>query len=132
MADKKEKPTLEQDKEEIKEKNISKVEFPDFDKARMVRGDNSIDLLKDIPLKVIVELGQTVLKIKDIMELGVGSIVELDKLSGDPVDILVNSRLIAKGEVVVIDEDFGVRITDLVLDKKIGKNNGEEDAGQET
>jgi len=123
--------TLQQDKEEKKGKNISKVEFPDLDAAKMVRGSNSIDLLKDIPLKVIVELGQTVLKIKDILELGVGSIVELDKLSGDPVDVLVNGRLIAKGEVVVIDEDFGVRITDLVLDKKTKGKNGEENAGQE-
>lgn len=130
MAKKEEDHKIGLDDQGIKEKNISKVEFPDFDAAKTVRGGNSIDLLKDIPLKVIVELGQTVLKIKDIMELGVGSIVELDKLSGDPVDILVNGRLIAKGEVVVIDEDFGVRITDLVLDKKIEENNGKEDAEQ--
>ncbi len=71
-------------------------------------------MLLDIPLQVTVELGRTNRSVKDILELSSGSIIELDKLAGEPVDILVNSRLIAKGEVVVIDENFGVRITDIV------------------
>ena len=61
-----------------------------------------------------VELGRTHKVIKDILELSQGSIIELDKLAGEPVDILVNNKLIAKGEVVVIDENFGVRVTDIV------------------
>jgi flagellar motor switch protein FliN/FliY len=68
----------------------------------------------DIPLQLTVELGRTKMPIKEILDLGPGSIVELDKLAGEPVDILVNNKLIAKGEVVVIDESFGVRITDIV------------------
>lgn len=87
----------------------------DFKDTKKVKGSNSMELLKDIPLKVVVELGRTVLKIRDLMELGIGSIIELDKLSGDTMDILVNGKLIAKGEVVVIDEDFGVRITEVML-----------------
>lgn len=68
----------------------------------------------DIPLKVTVELGRTKKQIKDILDLSPGSILELDKLAGEPVDILVNNKLIAKGEVVVIDENFGVRVTDIL------------------
>ncbi|WP_442600937.1 flagellar motor switch phosphatase FliY [Paenibacillus sp. KN14-4R] len=74
----------------------------------------NLGLLLDIPLKVTVELGRTHKEIKEILELSQGSIIELDKLAGEPVDILVNNKLIAKGEVVVIDENFGVRVTDIV------------------
>ena len=72
----------------------------------------------DIPLQVTVELGRTKHSVKEILELASGSIIELDQLAGEPVDILVNNRLIAKGEVVVIDENFGVRITDIVSQKE--------------
>lgn len=68
----------------------------------------------DIPLEVTVELGRTQRSVKEILEMSSGSIIELDKLAGEPVDILVNNRYIAKGEVVVIDENFGVRITDIL------------------
>lgn len=74
----------------------------------------NLDMLLDIPLQVTVELGRTKRSVKDILELGSGSIIELDKLAGEPVDILVNNRLIAQGEVVVIDENFGVRVTDII------------------
>jgi flagellar motor switch protein FliN/FliY len=77
-------------------------------------GNTNLDLLLDIPLRVTVELGRTSKMIKDILELSQGSIIELDKLAGEPVDILVNNKLIAKGEVVVIDENFGVRVTDII------------------
>ncbi|MBB6674605.1 flagellar motor switch phosphatase FliY [Cohnella nanjingensis] len=76
--------------------------------------ETNLNLLLDIPLRVTVELGRTQKQIKDILELSQGSIIELDKLAGEPVDILVNNKLIAKGEVVVIDENFGVRVTDIV------------------
>ena len=71
-------------------------------------------MLMDIPLQVTVELGRTKRSVKEILELSPGSIIELDKLAGEPVDILVNNRPIAKGEVVVIDENFGVRVTDII------------------
>jgi flagellar motor switch protein FliN/FliY len=73
-----------------------------------------MELIKDVPLEVTVRLGKTVMKIRDILELGDGSIIELDKLAGEPVDLLVNGKLVAKGEVVVIDENFGFRVKDIV------------------
>lgn len=76
--------------------------------------DQNLNLLMDIPLQVTVELGRTKKVIKDILELSAGSIIQLDKLAGEPVDILVNNKLVAKGEVVVIDENFGVRVTDII------------------
>ncbi|MBY0120685.1 flagellar motor switch phosphatase FliY [Bacillus sp. S/N-304-OC-R1] len=74
----------------------------------------NLNMLLDIPLQVTVELGRTKRSVKEILELSAGSIIELDKLAGEPVDILVNNRLIAQGEVVVIDENFGVRVTDII------------------
>ena len=74
----------------------------------------SINLLLDVPLQVTVELGRTHLSVRDVLALGPGSVVELDRLAGEPVDLLVNSLLIARGEVVVIDESFGVRVTEIV------------------
>lgn len=68
----------------------------------------------DIPLSITVELGRTKRSVKEILELSAGSIIELDKLAGEPVDILVNQRIVAKGEVVVIEENFGVRVTDIL------------------
>lgn len=75
---------------------------------------SGLDLVLDVPLKVTVELGRTRMQIRDVLELGKGSVVELDKLAGEPVDLLVNGKLIARGEVVVIDENFGIRVTDIV------------------
>ncbi len=74
----------------------------------------SLDVLLDVPLHVTVELGRARKLVRDILSLGPGSIVELDKLAGEPVDVLVNGKLVARGEVVVIDENFGVRVTEVV------------------
>lgn len=74
----------------------------------------SLDRILDIPLKVTVELGSSRLKVKNVLELTKGSVVELDKLSGEPVDLLVNGRLMARGEVVVVNENFGVRISEIL------------------
>jgi flagellar motor switch protein FliN/FliY len=74
----------------------------------------NIDLILDVQLRVTVELGRKLMSVRDILALGPGSVVELDKVAGEPVDVLVNDRLIATGEVVVADENFGVRITDIV------------------
>ena len=68
----------------------------------------------DVSMQLTVELGRTKMLIKDILGMGEGTIVELDKLAGEPVDLLVNGKLVAKGEVVVIDENFGVRVTDII------------------
>ncbi|TVY10646.1 flagellar motor switch phosphatase FliY [Paenibacillus cremeus] len=95
--------------------NVQSAQFTNFTPPQLTPPeDTNLNLLLDIPLKVTVELGRTHKVIKDILELSQGSIIELDKLAGEPVDILVNNKLIAKGEVVVIDENFGVRVTDIV------------------
>ncbi|MFC4598950.1 flagellar motor switch phosphatase FliY [Cohnella hongkongensis] len=95
--------------------NVNPVQFASFQGGGYAQADETnLNLLLDIPLKVTVELGRTKKQIKDILELSQGSIIELDKLAGEPVDIFVNNKLIAKGEVVVIDENFGVRVTDIV------------------
>lgn len=90
------------------------VQFAPLKPAMMPLGDTNIGLILDVPMQVTVELGRTRKLIREILELGPGSIIELDKLAGEPVDILVNGKQIAKGEVVVIDENFGVRITEIV------------------
>jgi len=75
---------------------------------------NDIDLILDIPVQVTVELGRTKVPIRQILQLAQGSVVELDGLSGEPMDVLVNGCLIAQGEVVVVNEKFGIRLTDIV------------------
>lgn len=80
-------------------------------------GGNNLELLMDVPLQVTVELGRTQKMVKEVLALGPGSVVELDKLAGEPVDILVNEKPIAKGEVVVIDENFGIRVTEILSPK---------------
>ena len=93
------------------------------DLANEIRaGDDSLNKLKvqnldfilDIPLKVSVELGRTSVVIKDLLQLGQGSVLELDKLAGEPLEVLVNGKLVARGEVVVVNEKFGVRLTDII------------------
>lgn len=72
------------------------------------------DLLLDVPLEVMVQLGRTRLTIQELLTLGPGSVIELDKVAGEPLDIIINDRLVARGEAVVINDKFGVRITDIV------------------
>ena len=92
---------------------ISPVQFAPLSVEPVQVNDANIGLILDVPLKVTVELGRTRKSIKEILELTNGSIVELDKLAGEPVDIQINGMYLAKGEVVVIDENFGVRITEI-------------------
>ncbi len=74
----------------------------------------NLDVLMHVPLSVTAELGTTKLSVSDVLKLGTGSIIELDRLAGGPVDLLVNNKLIARGEVVAVDENFGVRVTELI------------------
>jgi len=94
--------------------NVSPVQFESFDEEEERRYPENIELILDVPLEITVELGRTQKLVREILEFSTGSIIELEKLAGEPVDILVNGKVIAKGEVVVIDENFGVRITDIV------------------
>lgn len=82
--------------------------------ARAHVEDNGLELLMDIPLEISVELGRVKMLVKDVVELGTGSIVEIDKAAGEPVDVMVNGRLVARGEVVVIEDNFGVRLTEIL------------------
>jgi flagellar motor switch protein FliN len=90
-------------------------------KGKTIDG-TSIELLMDVSLRVTVELGRTLMQLRQVLDLQQGSVVELERLAGDPVDIFVNDRLMARGEVVVVDDKFGVRITELV---SAGQNKGE-------
>lgn len=95
--------------------DVQPASFSEFEHVSSPQGDSrNLDMLLDIPLQVTVELGRTKRTVQEILALSSGSIIELDKLAGEPVDILINSKLIAKGEVVVIDENFGVRVTDII------------------
>lgn len=100
--------------EQEKEVAVQSAQFPDFDQDSAQPLPQNMELIKDVPLQVTVRLGKAEKKIRDILELGEGSIVELDKLAGEPVDLLVNGKLVAKGEVVVIDENFGFRVKDII------------------
>ena len=76
--------------------------------------DRNLDLILDIPLKVTVELGRTKMVVSDLLNLGQGSVIELSKLAGEPMEVLVNDKLVARGEAVVVNEKFGVRLTDII------------------
>jgi flagellar motor switch protein FliN/FliY len=82
--------------------------------ALQVEEGSGLEILKDIPLELSVELGRVKMVVRDVVELGAGSIVEIDKAAGEPVDVLVNGRLVARGEVVVIEDNFGVRVTEIL------------------
>ncbi|MFA7620647.1 MAG: flagellar motor switch phosphatase FliY [Aminobacteriaceae bacterium] len=94
--------------------DVRPAEFVPLTQKSVAAFGGKIDLVADIPVRVTVELGRTRKNIADILSMTPGSVIELDKMAGEPVDVLVNSKLIAKGEVVVIDENFGVRITEIV------------------
>ncbi|MDX9732259.1 MAG: flagellar motor switch protein FliN, partial [Bdellovibrionales bacterium] len=78
------------------------------------KGDRNLDLILDIPLKVTVELGRTRMMVSELLNLGQGSVIELAKLAGEPMEVLVNDKLVARGEAVVVNEKFGVRLTDII------------------
>ena len=105
--------------EEPRMVNVQPVHYQNFEAGDAWSPEKeSMELIMDVPLEITVELGRTKKYIKDILEFSPGTILELDKLAGEPVDILVNGKYIAKGEVVVIDESFGVRITDIISTAK--------------
>jgi len=94
--------------------SVQQVQFPSLIPQGDTSEQGNIGLIMDVFMEMTVELGRTKKLIKEILGMGEGTIIELDKLAGEPVDILVNHKLIAKGEVVVIDENFGVRVTEIV------------------
>ena len=95
--------------------NIQPAQFQTFSGGTTIMaGGENIGIIKDVPLEVTVELGRTAKPISDILDFAPGTIIELDKVAGEPVDVLVNGKFVAKGEVVVIEESFGVRVTEIV------------------
>jgi len=104
----------------IQDVNVQPVQFAPF--AQMVNGvvqPENIDLLMDVPLEVTVELGRTSKSIKEILDFAPGSIIELNRLAGEPIDVLVNGKFVAKGEVVVMEEAFGIRVTEITKQKQV-------------
>ncbi len=95
--------------------NIQPASFQPFSAdVNAMQSQENIELIKDVPLEVTVELGRTSKSISDILDFAPGTIIELDRIAGEPVDVLVNGKLVAKGEVVVIEENFGVRVTEII------------------
>ncbi len=103
---------------------VQKAEFQQLAGGGKSEPQN-LDLLLDVDLPLSIELGRTKMKVQEILNLGPGSVVELNKLAGEPVDLLVNNKIVAKGEVVVIDENFGLRITSLISPQERIKSLGE-------
>jgi flagellar motor switch protein FliN len=96
------------------EKAAKKATFNELEESRHAGPSKDLDFILDIPLEVTVEMGRTRMLINDLLQIGQGSVIELSRLTGEPLDILINNKLIARGEVVVVNEKFGVRITDIV------------------
>lgn len=95
--------------------NVQPAQFQTFTGGvNPVTQQENIGLIMDVPLEVTVELGRTSKSIQDILEFAPGTIIELNKIAGEPIDVLVNGKYIAKGEVVVIEESFGIRITEII------------------
>ena len=95
--------------------NVQPAQFQNFSAdGRGIMGQENIGLIMDVPLEVTVELGRSIKSISEILDFAPGTIIELDRIAGEPIDVLVNGKFVAKGEVVVIEESFGVRVTEII------------------
>jgi flagellar motor switch protein FliN len=110
----KEMETSQSRKPPMQTREVSAASFEEVQKGETPKSSLDLDFILDIPLFLTVELGRNRMLISELLQLGQGSVVELTKLAGEPMDVYVNKRLIARGEVVVINEKFGVRLTDIV------------------
>jgi flagellar motor switch protein FliN/FliY len=88
--------------------------FPSLDGGGAVPAPKNIEFILDIPMQVTVQVGSTKMVIRELLQLGQGSVIELEKLAGEPMEVLVNNKLVARGEVVVVNEKFGIRLTDVI------------------
>ena len=102
------------EKKETGPENVKPANFSPLKAAGTPSGMNNLDFILEVPLQVSVHIGSTKMLIKDLLQLGQGSIIELSKIAGEPMDVLVNDRLIARGEVVVVNDKFGIRLTDIM------------------
>ncbi|MEQ9095495.1 MAG: flagellar motor switch protein FliN [Phycisphaerales bacterium] len=103
----------------------SKLELPDFDLSAVSGAKHGLDMLADVQLDVRIELGRTRMLVEDVLRLNSGAVVELDKLAGDPLDVYVNDRLVARGEVLVLNDNFCIRVNEII-------DSGEEVADETT
>ncbi|MEK6735146.1 MAG: flagellar motor switch protein FliN [Pseudomonadota bacterium] len=109
------KPTAEESDTALGAQTASATVFEEFSKDGVLSNTrNDIDMILDIPVQLTVELGRTKIAIKNLLQLAQGSVVELDGMAGEPMDVLVNGCLIAQGEVVVVNDKFGIRLTDII------------------
>ena len=99
---------------EVQPEQVAPASFTNFSPTTATSAGNDINMILDIPVQLTVELGRTRIPIKHILQLAQGSVVELETLAGEPMDVLVNGYLIAQGEVVVVNDKFGIRLTDIV------------------
>ncbi len=101
---------------DTEEAAVKAAHFDEFSstKVRHGSGDDNLEMILDIPVTISMEIGRTKISIRNLLQLNQGSVVELDRLAGEPMDVLVNGTLIAHGEVVVVNEKFGIRLTDVV------------------
>lgn len=106
--------------EQMSSPRVHPAQFAAFKPAAEVQSLSGMELLLDIPLRISVELGRAETTVKGVLELGLGSIIELNKIVGEPVDMLVNGRPFARGEVVVVEENFAIRITDILSPSSYG------------
>ena len=105
----------EQGAQESKADDVKQVEAQPFvDSGERASGEVKLDVILDIPITIAMEIGRTRLSIRNLLQLNQGSVVELDRLAGEPMDVLVNGTLVAHGEVVVVNEKFGIRLTDVI------------------
>ncbi len=109
--------------------NAQAVDMPDLQEVLADAQSAGIDLLADVDLNVKIELGRTQMLVEDVLRLGEGSVVELDKLAGDPVDVYVNDRLVARGEVLVLNDNFCVRVNEVLIE--MAREDSEGDADDE-
>ena len=97
---------------------VSSVEFPEFSESKSKQnsgsGDVKLDVILDVPVTLSLEIGRTKINIRNLLQLNQGSVVELDRFAGEPMDVLVNGTLVAHGEVVVVNDKFGIRLTDII------------------
>jgi flagellar motor switch protein FliN len=109
------KPAKNETAQPAPKKPVKKLEFASFDESdKTAEPPKNLDFILDIPLTISVELGRTKMVINDMLQLGQGSVIELAKLAGEPLDIYVNGKLMARGEVVLVNDKFGVRLTDII------------------
>ena len=109
-----EEQDIQTQEEATKGTDVQQHEFDNLQEENRTTSERDIDFLLDIPVEITVRLGSTRMLIKELLQLGQGSVVELEKLAGEPMEILANNKLIARGEVVVVNEKFGIRLTDII------------------